>query len=129
MDHFGWTPAQIGELTDLQIDDYCFHAREEDGGVRRPRRPEAEKSEAERVASFLALARSMGASEEDVAAKVAEIRAHCAAQERGEAPTAPSSRELYERSLKKRPFAARQATPGRHCEPPNPPPANPPRKE
>jgi hypothetical protein len=42
MDHFGLMPEQFGRLTDRQIGELCFHARNEDGSIRIPSSPTPE---------------------------------------------------------------------------------------
>lgn len=79
MDHFGYTPGQIAELTDLQIHELCFHTREsqgEDAGrIKRPIPPARARTEEEHVAAFLRMARAAKAGKKQTEQTVARIRA------------------------------------------------------
>ena len=86
IDHFGWAaPAVVATLTDAQIDDYCFHARDkETGAIRRPKPAVVQTiGEEAHVARYLAQAAMMGVRREAQVAMVAKIRGHWARKRGG----------------------------------------------
>lgn len=87
MDHFHWTPEQIAQLTVAQIENLCFHARDEKTKEitrPKPRVPLPVLTEEEHVARVRGMFRgSRKVDREKLEAKIAEIRAYYA-KKRGE---------------------------------------------
>lgn len=84
IDHFHLTPRQIGGLTERQISELYYHARDRMGSIRVPEPRRAPRTEEQHVSAYLRIARQAGFPPEVVEATLARIRAYHAS--RGEGP-------------------------------------------